>query len=239
MKNSEKMLAKIKSRKVKPIPKWHFWAKNILFWVLFLASVKLGSLAFAVILFAIESAEFDIFSHITHSKVEFILGILPLLWILFLSVFLFGAVRLFQKTKTGYRYSPIFIVVGSFVLSIVVGTILFFTGGGARLEQKFADKVPIYKGLEERRLNRWSMPERGFLAGTIIKKDESIIIKDLRGKQWEIDIKEVLIRGKTSLEKDEKIRIIGRVVENNIFMAKEIRPWNGKRGMGRRLKNRR
>jgi len=144
---------------------------------------------------------------------------------------------LFKKTKTGYRYSPILIVGGSFVLSIVLGTLLFFAGGGEKLEQKFADKVSFYESIEEKKIKRWSMPEKGFLSGIIIKKEENIIIEDLNGKQWEIDFSEAEVKKRLSLKKDEKIKIIGKILEDNIFVAEEIRPWKGRMRQGRRQNN--
>ncbi len=233
MKNSEKMLTKIKSRKVKQVPKWHFWAKNILFWTLFLISVKLGSLAFAIILFAIESTEFDMLSHITHSKIEFFLSMLPIFWIIFLGIFLWSAEWLFQKTKTGYRYSPTLIAGGSFVLSIVVGTILFFAGGGEKLEQKFAEKITFYQSIESRRIKRWSNPKNGFLSGKIIIKEKNLVIEDWNGKQFVVKIDKAIIRGGNYLKKDNKIKIIGKLDKNNVFIADEIRPWQGR---GRRFR---
>ncbi len=227
MKNSEKMLAKIKDRKVKPIPKWHFWAKNILFWTLFLISVKLGSLAFAIILFAIENTEFDMLSHMTHSKIELFFSMLPLFWIIFLGIFLWGAEWIFQKTKTGYRYSPIFIAGGSFILSIVIGTILFFTGGGEKLEQKFAEKISFYESVNEQRIKRWSDSKNGLLSGKIIIKEKSLVLEDWNGKQFVVKIDRAIIKGGNYLKEGNKIKIIGKLDKNNVFIADEIRPWQG------------
>ena len=234
MKNAEKVLEKIKKKGIKPIPKWHFVLKNTLFWVLFLASIKLGSMAFAIILLAVSSTDFEVISHITDSKGEFILGLLPLLWIGGLFLFLFSSFEGFKKTKLGYKYTPTQVIGSSFGLSILLGLGFFFTGGAEKLEQKFADKMPRYESLSEKRIKRWSMPESGFLAGEIQEvTDESIIIQDLNGKEWAIITKRAIIRPRVKQVSGEKIKIMGRMLEEGRFVAKEIRPWRKKGGSGR------
>ncbi len=79
------------------------------------------------------------------------------------------------------------------------------------------------------------MAEQWFLAGTIIEKNENLIVLSLRWKTWKVDIQNADIKHKVKLELNEKIKIIGKISNKNEFIAKEIRPflWKGKR----RLKN--
>ena len=56
-------------------------------------------------------------------------------------------------------------------------------------------------------------------------KEAIIIIEDWDNKKWEIDFENSVIRGKLLLEKGEKIKIIGKMSENNIFIANQIGPW--------------
>ena len=48
-------------------------------------------------------------------------------------------------------------------------------------------------------------------------------------KEWKIDFTNALVRGRMPLNKGEKIKIIGKISEGNIFVAEEIRPWGGGR----------
>ena len=225
MKNSQKLLEKIQSKKIPQRSRWQFTVKNIFFWTLFAFSIIIGGLSFSVILFAFSQADFDLLSQITDSRIELLLGLLPFFWILSCVAFLLISIFGIRHTKTGYRYSPLLVFGSSIVLSIVLGTILFFSGGAERMERIFSETVPAYRSLQERKISRWSLPENGFLSGKIIGKEENLIIEDWSGKKWEIDLKNAIIKGRLSLEKDEEIKIIGKMSESDIFIATQIGPW--------------
>jgi hypothetical protein len=229
MKNSQKLLKKIQTRKVIQKSRLEFTFKNILFWTLFAFSIIIGGLSFSVIIFAFSQTEFDLLSHITDSKVEFFLGILPFFWIISCTIFLFISIFGIRHTKTGYRYSPFLIFGSSIILSIILGASFFFTGGAEKIEQIFAENIPIYESVAEKKMAIWSMPKQGFLSGEIIEKEAMLIIEDWSGKKWKIDFTNALVRGRMPLNKGEKIKIIGKISEGNIFVAEEIRPWGGGR----------
>ncbi|MBK8922193.1 MAG: hypothetical protein IPM81_11920 [Saprospirales bacterium] len=77
MKPSEKLLQTIRERDIKPVPKGYFILKNALLWTGFAVAMLLGAVAFSVILFCIQQTEFDLVSHLSHSRLEFFLGLLP------------------------------------------------------------------------------------------------------------------------------------------------------------------
>lgn len=230
MKNSQKLLEKIQSEKIPQKSRLQFILKNIFFWVIFIFSIIIGGLSFSVILFAFNQTEFDLLSHITDSRIEFFLGLLPFFWIISCLASLLISIFGIRRTKTGYRYSSFLVFGTSIILSIILGTSLFFAGGAEKMEQIFAENIPVYESFEERRISRWSNPERGFLAGVILENKNSgtILIKDFSGKRWEINIQEAFIRPRVFLELEEKIKIIGKIREKNIFTAYEIRRWNGR-----------
>ena len=225
MKNSQKLLEKIQSEKIPQKSRGLFVLKNIFFWLLFAFSIIIGGLSFSIILFAFNQTDFDLLSHIPNSKIELLLGLLPFFWIISCLIFLLISIFGIRHTKTGYRYSPLLVFSSSIVLSIVLGTVLFFSGGAEKMERIFSENVPVYKSLEERKISRWSLPENGFLSGKIVGKEENLIIEDWNGKKWEIDFKNAIIKGRLSLEKDEEIKIIGKMSESDIFIATQIGPW--------------
>lgn len=225
MKNSQKLLEKIQSAKIPQKPRKQFIFKNIFFWTLFVFSIAIGGLSFSVILFAFNQTDFDLLSHIPNSKVELFLELLPFFWIISCFIFLLISIFGIRHTKTGYRYSHLLVFGSSIVLSIVLGTILFFSGGAERMERIFSETVPAYRSFEERKISRWSSPEDGFLSGRIIEKDETILIEDWSGGRWEVDFENAIVRGRISLEKDEKIKTIGKISKDNIFIATQIGPW--------------
>ena len=55
------------------------------------------------------------------------------------------------------------------VISITLGTGLYFNGFSERLENVFSEKIPYYNRLVYSCEEQWMKPERGLLAGTIIE----------------------------------------------------------------------
>lgn len=229
IKKSQKLLNKITTRQIKPSPRWHFVLQNYVFWGVFLMFAVLGSIAFSIILYAAAENDFDLLS-LSGSKIEFLFSALPLLWILFLGIFSIISIIGIRHTKTGYRYPLLKILSFNILLSIFLGTLFFHTGGAKRMERIFAENVPVYESFEERRILRWSNPENGFLSGIILenKNKEIILIEDFNGMEWEVDIQDASIRLRASLKSGEKIKIIGKILESNIFIAQEIRKWEGR-----------
>lgn len=229
IKKSQKLIDEITSKKIKPSPRWHFVFENYIFWSVFFVFIFFGSIAFSIILYATTESDFDLLSF-TGSKVEFLFSILPLLWVLFLGIFSIISIFGIRHTKTGYRYSFLKILSANILLSVLLGSLFFYTGGAKKMEQIFADNIPVYKSFEERRISRWSNPENGFLSGVILenKNKELILIKDFSGNHWEVDIQETFICSNLYLNKGDKIKIIGKILENNIFIAQEIRKWEGR-----------
>ncbi len=230
MKNSQKLLEKIRKQKISQKSHSQFVLKNVFFWSLFVFSIIIGGLSFSVILFAFNQTEFDLLSQITDSRIEFFLGLLPFFWIVSCLAFLLISIFGIRHTKTGYRYSPFWVFGSSVILSVILGTSLFFAGGAEKMERIFAENIPVYKSLEDRMISRWSHPESGFLSGIILenKNSEIVLIEDFNGKQWEINIQNAIIRPRASLEPGKKMKIIGKVLEENIFTAREIRRWEGR-----------
>ncbi|MDF1497664.1 MAG: hypothetical protein P1P90_06480 [Patescibacteria group bacterium] len=227
MENSQKLLDKIQKENIEQRKKSEFAAKNIFFWTMFTLSVLIGGLATSVLIFAFGQTEFDLLSHITHSRVELFLGMLPIVWIFFSFVFLAASIALLRKTKKGYKYSPVLVLMGNLIMSLILGTVIYFSGGAVKIESIFAKNVPGYQSVEEKKTAIWSAPEDGFLSGTIISVENEVILQDWNGKDWKIDTKDALIRGRVSMRIGEEVKIIGEMSSEGLFKASEIRPWKG------------
>jgi len=228
IKKSQKLFNKITAEQIKPNPRWHFVLQNFVFWNVFIIFAVFGSVAFSIILYATAESDFNLLSF-SGSKIKFLFSVLPLLWILFLGIFLIISIFGIRHTKTGYRYPFLKILSFNILLSIFLGALFVYTGGAKTMEQIFAKNVPVYKSVEENRVLRWSNPENGFLSGVILenKNEKTILIEDFNGTKWEVDIQDALIRSRLHLDQREKIKIIGEILEDNIFVAQEIRKWKG------------
>ncbi len=228
MDNSDKLLDAIKTRGVTPKPRWQFKTKNILYWSAYGIFVLLGSVAFSIIIFAFLESDFDLLSYYPQSVFTLLLKLLPIFWIicsiLFIGISLFGI----RHTKLGYRYSLLFIVSTSIAGSMVLGVAFFFTGGAEKIELILANNIRLYRSVEEKKIDLWSMPEDGFLAGKIVTVGDRITIEDFVGEQWNIDVTNAFIRPGASIKINDSIKIIGKIVDRSTFIAEEIRPWDGR-----------
>lgn len=228
MEKSKKILQKIKDENIQPIPKWRFTAKNTLIWLAFVLAVLIGAMAFSVILFSIQQTDFQLVSHLSHSTRELLLGLLPFFWLIALLIFLILAIFSMKKSKMGYKYGLGRLMGYSTAISIVLGT-LFFIGGGAQwLESSFAEQVPAYESLQEKKMKIWMQPQAGFLSGTIESvQGDSLKLTDFKGKKWDVFYDSAWVAPVVLLEEGEQVKLLGRKSSSNGFVAEEIRPWGG------------
>lgn len=228
MKASNKIIDRIKKENIKPIPKWVFISKNILIWLAFLFAIIIGALAFSVILFSIQQTDFDLIAHMSHSGVEYILGLLPFFWIIILVVFIVISIFSVYHSKKGYKLAWSRLVAANVALSILLGSLFFIAGGARKLEKTFAIHVSLYESIEKKKLKIWMMPEEGYLAGFIKNnQDNTLQLVDFDSVSWTIDFKDAFIAPVLSLEKDEQVKLIGTMQSQGHFSAEEIRPWGG------------
>lgn len=230
MENSQKIIDRIKSDKIKPIPKYRFILRAVLIWGGFSLFILIGAIAFSIILFSIQQNTFDLLNHIKHSTLEFFLAIIPLLWLLTLLLILAASMWTARNSRRGYKLGPGKWLAYSTALSIVLGTLFFISGGANWVENSFSNKIELYESVEERKINMWNRPDEGNLAGMIqsIEKD-TMIIKDFNLQEWKINISSAYIAHMVVLEPGEKIKIIGSKTADYVFEATEIRPWGGKK----------
>ena len=229
MKNiSDKVLKQIEENNIKPKPRWYFLTKNYFIWSMFGISVILGSFAFSIVLFIIKQLDWDIHYYIGDNILKTIFISLPYLWIIFLILFLGVAYYNFIHTKSGYRFRFISILLISLIISIILGTTLYTNGYSENLEKIFSQKIPYYDKLVYTCEKQWMQPKKGLLAGTIIEmrlSENSFILEDLNNKRWEVDFYQTVWKGKLNPSLNLKIKIIGKIVDDNYFKAIEIRPW--------------
>lgn len=187
-----------------------------------------------MILFIIKQLDWDIYHYMGDSFVKTVFISLPYLWLIFLALFTGVAYYNFFHTKRGYRFKFISILLISLIISIVLGTGLYFNGFSENLQKIFSAKLPYYNQLVYSCEEQWMQPKRGLLAGTIIKiglPENNFILEDLENNRWEIEANKVIWKGKITPVIGIKIKLIGKLINDNNFRAMEIRPWQ--KGQGR------
>ncbi len=228
MEGSEKLLAKIKGQQIKPKPKWQFWAQRSLAGAGFALAVLLGALAFSILLFAIQQTDFNVLSHLGHSHLELFLGLLPFFWIGLLILALLTGMYGIRHSARGYKFTLARQMGYSAALSILLGALFFITGGASYLEKAFAIQVSLYESIQEKKIKLWMMPEQGQLAGQIMEVSPSALqLVDFFGKRWTIDYDSAFVPPVVLLESGEEIKLLGKKHGNNLFVAEDIRPWQG------------
>lgn len=229
MNQAEQIINRIKSGEIRPKPKWQFTAKRIGAWSACSFAILFGAIAFSVILFVIQEAEYDLLNRAGNSRLQLILALMPLIWVAFLVIFLMLSIFGFRYAPRGYKYTFRKIFGISSISSIVLGVFIFLVGGGQFIERAFASSVDVYKGVNQRKMEIWSQPGDGFLSGTIsLVQPEKLRIEDFSGKAWTIDYADAFVAGRVQLVNGERIKIIGEQGEANTFYANEVRPWQGK-----------
>jgi hypothetical protein len=122
---TEKILAAIETKKVKPRPKWYFALRNSTLWLPGIITTLLGAYTVAGLLYGV------IHEHLTDpmykdfSNPLFIAAAVPLLWVMSFLLFSTVSTSLLRKTHCGYRHTTLQILLVSVASSIILG-ILFY-----------------------------------------------------------------------------------------------------------------
>lgn len=209
---SDKVLNIINVEQIKPVSKWEFAIKN---WGLWLG---LGTCLILLIL-GVSVSWFGVIDNI----------IVPYLWLVLTSIFLFLSYIVFEKTRNAYHYEKWQVIVFIMALGIVAGGILFKIGLARGIDKNLETNLPYYRQAVPMKLEVWNNPNEGYLSGVVTKVINSnyFEIEDFSGKKWIITGQKPVVRGKVILQIGEEIKLIGEIGKGNSFVVKEIRPWVG------------
>ncbi|MFA5871486.1 MAG: hypothetical protein WC858_02075 [Parcubacteria group bacterium] len=229
----KKVLEKIKEEKIAPKPRWRFLLKDYFVWLLFLISLIIGAVAFCVSLHILFENDWDLYQYLHRSLAGHILISIPYIWIILLILFISVAYYNFKHTKEGYRHEAYVILGLSVIGSIILGTFLNTLGAGQEVEDVVASSIPIYESLTccHNRTDIWDQPGNGLLGGKIIKiVDPKVFeLKDFHGVLWQVrEDDDTLEYEPIRIVPGEEIKVIGEKEQENVFWAREIRPWQNK-----------
>lgn len=226
---SDLTLEKIKNRHVKPIPRWEFLLKDSVVWISFAVAVLVGSIAYCTALFMLTTQDWDLYRYMGSNAFSDALSGLPYLWLIILLLFILLAIYNFRHTQSGYRYRVWGVVLASIGASIIIGSILQVTGFGNYLDRVLAVNLPVYRQLTPDRQSVWTQPDKGLLAGKIIKPEtmvpNTITIRDFKGRTWHVTVISALIDPNTQFGVGGYIKIVGQKISADQFQASHIMPW--------------
>lgn len=240
MGNAQKILERIRKEEIRPTPMWKVLFKRLLVWVIIAFAICFGAISFSVILYVIQQTDFDLLSHLDHSRLELVLALMPFIWVIFLVLFVLLSALGMRNIPKGYKHSLLKIFGITTLLSIVFGALICVAGGGQYIEQTFESKIGIYRGVEQRKIEMWSNPDQGRLSGEIISvAQNSCTMRDHQKADWTIEFQDAFVAGRVQLVVGERIKMIGEVKSEQVFTASEIKPWGTGQGGKRRGRNRR
>lgn len=223
---SQEILAKIKD--IKPKPRWQFLLKNYIVWFLASLALIISSLALAVVFYMMIDNDWDVYSSISNSLLEFIFLTLPYFWLMFLGIFILIAYYYFRHTKKGYKFSLVKIFLASLVINILLGTFLYNIGIGQAIDNIVAQRVPFYKELINKRQHIWSRIDDGLLGGIVVTiEEEYLTVKDMEGNVWTIQHFNTTTPNFIKLGVGQPVRIIGQKIDSQNFKMDMIMPMRG------------
>ncbi len=227
---SENILKTIEAQHVKPEPKWKFLAKDGFVWVAFVALLLVVALAFAVILDFVANYDWDIYTYLHKTFLQYVLLSLPYVWIALLALFFAVAYYDFIHIRGWYRHRVYLVVLASIFLSFGCGLIFFFAGFGKTIDRALTKNVPFYEKVKINKEQLWNHPDQGLLEGEIVevKNENEFVLEDPSGKQWEVQDASIQMN-KDVINQGENVEIIGGEKDSNDFVAKSIREADNER----------
>lgn len=230
---SKVIVNKIKKENIKQIPRCVFVLKYISVWFFLIFSIFVWALALSI--------SFGYFS-----DVDWVLGrrlgfiriltiYMPLFWIFFLVVSVFFSYYNFRNTERWYKFSFLKIFLINIFSSVLFGMIFYFTWISSIVESYIEEVVPEYRSLfvedkVSRMVSVWQNEDSWLLIWEIVGINESdFVFIDYNNKEWS-----VLFNGETNIKWRvefvawKKIKVIWEKTWNDVFEAKEIRPFMGR-----------
>jgi len=228
---SEKIAAEIKEKKIEPTPQWPFLLKNYFVWIFFAFSVLVGAVAFCVILDIFSDNDWDVYGFAITNPIERFVATIPLVWLAVLGLFLVLAFYNYKHTRTGYRAETYYILGLSIVASIIIGVFFHFNFGlGGKVDAFLAKRLAFYRKVISACNHRevWTHPEKGLLGGAVmsVSVPERFSLEDFQGSVWQMQVDpHAHIRGKSMIDENDELKVIGEQTGENSFRVFEIRHW--------------
>ncbi|MFA7302492.1 MAG: hypothetical protein WC030_01970 [Candidatus Paceibacterota bacterium] len=220
---SEKVLERIEH--ATPHSRQYFMFRNAGVWALAAASVIVGALAVASIIFRAVNAGAALRPGIPPFRM--LVLVVPFLWVALMTVFGYVAYREVRLTRKGYTYEFSTIMLGTLLASVVLGIIFYTSGAGFALDRMAARHLPFQADLGQVQQERWFQPEQGFLMGIITEDEqERVQLVDPNRARWHVQFADTVSAKKVeALETGERVGLRGRTLdpEERVFLACDIR----------------
>lgn len=220
-----KILNKLKEENIQPKSVWYFIIKDYSLWSLVFVSIILAAICISPIIFIFQNLELGYAKHINGNAFVFTLIMLPYAWMILCGVTTIFAMFAWEKTKHGYKFDGKYILVSSFLASLILG-IVFNQWSFGRFIDDEAGFVSHgnYKSFAERRDENWFKPDEGRLVGIV--KDvstSSFTITNSKNNYIQVIVFDQSVPGSEFVDSLNKVRVIG-FTDNGTFIACSVFP---------------
>lgn len=224
---SRKALERIREEDIHPEAMWKFVLRKTLLWTGIAFAGVFAAISLSVIIFSIFSIDHGILGFAPRRLFSpAVFRSLPPLWIGSLLAFMTLAIFEYRETGHGYRRSPLFVVIATFLTVFAAGTLLHLLRVGERSDGALRKAIPVYEQAVRPREEFWRHPENGFATGIISDTSESgFLLESPDGDALAIRIeKDTIIRPSVRIEGGRAVRVIGNQEPDGSVEAEEILP---------------
>ncbi len=213
----EQVMSRIAEEKVTPRSKWYFTARHAALWTPGIVVTAVGAFAIAGLLFSATHAGWEYRPLTRFSLLEFVVEVIPVIWLVSLALFGILIVKSLRLTAKGYRYKTGIILTSSFVVSLLLGTGLF------ALDMTVKRNGLIRFGVERAQTMLWNAPSDGRITGVIDIDGMVVTLTGNDGEVWTLDTSELV--DEPLITDDGVVRIIGIETGDHVFLSCIIMPW--------------
>jgi len=233
---SDKVLEVIEKEGLKPKPRWHFFVKEWVVWVVAFFALGVGSMATALTLYIANASRF-IEHHIVFSDIRYLFQMVPFAWILLGGIALFYTVYALRETRRGYKWSASWLVGVALGVSMILGIGVYATGFSEYVDRYLLNEIPLYKPLTNFQPKLWMDERSGIVAGMVteVLPNNTFEVQKIDGSLLKVELSTEFDRGKMAmLQEGVRMRFIGTSTKNgdeDVFIVENVEPFRGRGGM--------
>lgn len=225
------ILRRIDNEQICPRSRLFFTSRECFVWTLWLASILVGALAVAVLLYVGVYMQYALYEATHQNWITFSVTVLPYLWLSVFAAMSYLAVKEFRSTKRGYRFKTVQVLASSFVISVLGGVALHGLGFGFALDHALGTQMGMYMSLEKSEHARWQQPEKGRLVGQVqpapalLAPTDTIRFVDSDGAAWQLITVELAAADLNLLVPERRLRLLGLITAPEQFHVCGVFPW--------------
>jgi len=221
-KNKKKNIDELILEKIKGVevtPKWKFAIKNMAIWFFGISTVVAGGLSLAATIFVFRNVRYELYEATHENLLTFFVEFIPVLWIFSLCAFVAITYYSFRNTENGYKQRFSIIILGTVLLTFMLGFFLHIAGMGRFIDKDLGRRIPFHKDVEMRNMDIWAHPEKGLLVGLVSFEGEKIVLKGADGIDRELLIEDISEKEIEVIEDNLNVRVIGIDSEDGFYVC--------------------